>query len=402
MTREQAVAADRADELGRFRDRFLPVEDEQVIAYLDGNSLGRPPREVWERLRELVFAQWGTRMIRSWSEGWLELPQVLGDLIAQSCLGAGNGQTILADSTSVCLYKVLRGALALRPGRTEIVTDADNFPTDRYLVDAVAAELGLTVRCVEPERDGGVTVELLREVVSERTALVTLSHIAYRSAFIADMAAINELAHAAGALTVWDLCHSAGAIPVRLEDSGTDFAVGCTYKFLNAGPGAPAFLYARAGLLEEFTQPITGWIGAADVFAMERDYRPAPGIRRALSGTPSVLALAGVAAGAGLTAEAGIAAIRAKSLALTGMILEAQREWLRPLGFRLASPEKDALRGGHVTLEHERGAELAQRFIEHGVIVDFRHPDGIRLGPAPLSTGFAELWDGLARIGELT
>ncbi|WP_020495492.1 kynureninase [Sciscionella marina] len=402
MTREQALEADRADELGRFRERFLPVEDDRVIAYLDGNSLGRPPREVWERLRELVFTQWGTRMIRSWSDGWLELPQVLGDLIAESCLGARNGQTILADSTSVCLYKVLRGALALRPGRTEIVTDADNFPTDRYLVDAVAAELGLTVRCVEPERNGGVTVELLREVVSERTALVTLSHVAYRSAYIADMAGINEFVHAAGAFTVWDLCHSVGAIPVRLEESGTDFAVGCTYKFLNSGPGAPGFLYARAGLLQEFTQPITGWFGAADVFAMARDYRPAPGIRRALSGTPAVLALAGVAAGAGLTAEAGIEAIRAKSLALTGMILDAQREWLRPLGFRLVTPETDALRGGHVTLEHERGSELAQRFIEHGVIVDFRHPDGIRLGPAPLSTGFAELWDGLARIGELT
>lgn len=397
ITREGAEELDDADELAFLRAEFLPIEDPGVVAYLDGNSLGRPPADVAERMRELVHEQWGTSLIRSWSRGWLELPEQLGDRIAEVCLGAGPGQTVLADSTSVCLYKALRAAARLRPGRTELVTDRGNFPTDRYLTESVAEELGLSVRYLDTVDEAS-----LREVLNERTALVTLSHVDYRTAEIADMAAINTAVHECGALSVWDLCHSVGALPVRLEHSGTDFAVGCTYKFLNAGPGAPAFLFADARLHEAIEQPIRGWMSARDIFAMAPEYRAAEGIRRMVSGTPPILGLAGVAAGIELTARAGIERIRAKSLALTELAIQCHDAWLERLGYRLGTPRAPELRGGHVTVEHPSAERLAKRCGEAGVIVDFRAPNGIRIGPAALSTGYTELWDGMHRLRELS
>lgn len=391
---------DAADGLAGFRDRFLPIEDPGVVAYLDGNSLGRPPRATLERLNRLVTRDWGTRMIRAWEEGWLDLPEQVGDLLGSVALGAAPGQTIVADSTTVCLHKVLQAAIALRPGRTELVTDTDNFPTDRYVVQSIAAQLGLTVRWIESDPASGVRPEQVAELVGGATAAVTFSHVAYRSAFIVDMAAINDIAHAAGALTVWDLCHSAGAIPVQLDATGSDFAVGCTYKYLNAGPGAPAFLYTRAEHHDEMWNPLTGWIGNDDVFEMGPVYRPAKGIRRMLSGTPSVTGLAAVEESTKLLAEAGIGRVRAKSTALTRLAIELADEWLPD--FTVASPREDEIRGGHVTITHPRAQELARLLVDNGVIIDFRRPDGIRIGLSPLSTSFTELHTAMARIRELT
>lgn len=401
ITEERARELDGADELGVFRDRFVPIGDSGVVAYLDGNSLGRPPRSIVERLGELVAVEWGSRMIRSWEEGWLELPGEVGDRLGRACLGAGSGQVVVGDSTTVWLYKALRAAVGMRPGRTEIVTDALNFPTDRFVVEGVAAELGLTVRWVETDLGAGMTKEAVAEVVSERTAVVTLSHVAYRSGYLADLRAITELVHGVGALVVWDVCHSVGVVDVELDTAGVDFAVGCTYKFLNAGPGAPAFLYVNAKHLAGFRQPIKGWMGTADIFAMDDGYRPAEGIRRALSGTPPVVGLVCVAEGVGMIAEAGIGRIREKSLGLTGMAIELADEWLAPLGFTLGSPREGERRGGHLTLNHPEAKRLARSFIEHGVIVDFRAPHGVRVGLSPLSTSYAELWTAMALMRDL-
>ncbi|MBI0379500.1 aminotransferase class V-fold PLP-dependent enzyme [Streptomyces albiflaviniger] len=299
---------------------------------------------------------------------------------------------VIADSTSVCLYKLLRGALALRPGRTEIVTDRRNFPTDSYIVQGIADELGLTVRWIDSDPDAGVTAEELAAALTANTAVVTLSHVAYRSAWIADMAALTALTHEHGALIVWDLCHSAGSIPVQLDATGADLAVGCTYKFLNAGPGAPAFAYVRTAHQETFRQPVWGWMGEAAPFAMGDNYRPAPGVRRVLSGTPPITGMIGVEEGVALTAEAGIDRIRAKGMALAEMVAELAEEWLVPHGVRIASPRDPDRRGSHVTLARADAAELSQRLIAAGVIIDFRPPDGIRVGLSPLTTGFAETW----------
>ncbi|MEV5414238.1 kynureninase [Thermopolyspora sp. NPDC052614] len=395
LTLHDARRLDERDPLRSFRDRFIAPADDGLVAYLDGNSLGRPPKATWERLNSLVTREWGGRLIRAWSEGWMELPDRLGDRLGEAALGAAPGQVVIADSTSVCLYKMMRGALALRPGRTEIVTDRHNFPTDNYIVQGVAAELGLTLRWIDSDPDAGVTPDQVAAELGERTALVVLSHVAYRSAWLADLPAITALARRRGALTVWDLCHSAGCVPVRLDEWGADFAVGCTYKYLNAGPGAPAFAYVRREHQDAFRQPLWGWMGGDEPFAMEHDYRPAPGVRRVLSGTPPIVGMAGVEEGVNLVAEAGIERIHAKAVALTELVVALADEWLAPHGVRVASPRDPQRRGGHVTLARPDAADLAARLIDAGVIIDFRRPDGIRVGLSPLTTGFAETWQAM-------
>jgi kynureninase len=391
-SRDDALALDRSDPLAGFRERFLPAE--QGLIYLDGNSLGRPPRAARDRLLHVVEREWAERLIRSWDEGWFELPMRVGDLIASSCLGAAPGQTIVADSTTVCLYKLITAALDARPGRDEIVTDRHNFPTDRYVVEGIAHSRGLTVRWLDEEPQAAAVAEL----VGERTALVTLSHVSYRSAAIADMSAINERLHAAGALSLWDLCHSAGAIPVELDASGTDLAVGCTYKFLCGGPGAPAFMYVREEHQAALSQPIWGWIGRRDPFEMEQGYVPADGVTALLSGTPGVLGLVAVEEGVKLVAEAGIDAICAKGSALTGLAIELYDTWLAERGVGLVTPRDPDGRGAHVSISHPRAREISRALIDAGVIPDFRPPDVIRLGLSPLTTSFADVWDGLAAV----
>ncbi|MFC0106224.1 kynureninase [Kibdelosporangium aridum] len=400
-TRDWAEQLDANDELAVYRDRFVPIVDPGLVAYLDGNSLGRPLLATAERLERLVRHEWGSRLIRSWSEGWLTLPERVGDELGRVAIGAAPGQVIVADSTSVCLYKTVRAALALRPGRTEIVTDTSNFPTDRFVVDGIAEQFGLTVKRISPDSLTGVRPDDVHAAVGDGTAVVVLSHVDYRSAAVADMAAITRIAHGRGALVVWDLCHSVGAMPVELDAAGVDFAVGCTYKFLNAGPGAPAFLYVNSKHHNGFRQPITGWIGAEDIFAMADRFRPAPGIRRALSGTPPITGMVGVDEGVALLAEAGIDRVRTKAQALGRLVIELADEWLVPLGFTVASPRSDELRGAHVMLRHPDAERLSQRLIDNGVIIDFRNPDGIRVGLSPLTTSYAEVWHALSVISDV-
>jgi kynureninase len=393
--RDRAAALDAADPLATFRDRFLPADD--VVAYFDGNSLGRPLRATAERLASFVIDDWGGRLIRGWDEGWVELPVTVGDEVAAVVLGAAPGQTVVADSTSVNLFKVLHAACDLRPDRDEIVVDTTNFPTDRYLVEGVAAQRGMTVRWLEPDLVEHVTTDGLAEVLGERTAVVSLSHVDYRSAAILDVPGITEQVHAAGGLVVWDLCHSAGVLPIALDADDVDFAVGCTYKYLDAGPGAPAFLYVASRLLPYVAQPIPGWFSAADLFAMADKYTAAPDIRRMLSGTPNVMGILAVREGVRLVGEAGIDAIRAKSMALTDFLLEL----IDRIDATVLSPRDPARRGSHVTIQVPDAAEAATRLGERGVIPDVRRPDLLRLGLSPLSTSFAEVHDGWAVLADV-
>ena len=402
MSTAPATELDAADPLARFRSRFVAADEPAVAAYLDGNSLGRPLAVTGERLAAFVAGPWGRRLIRSWDESWMDEPVTVGDRLAQVVLGAAPGQVIVADSTTVLLYKLIRAAVGARPGRDEIIVDRGNFPTDRFVVDGIAAECGLSVRYLSAPPDAGVRPADVAAAVSERTALVVLSHVAYRSGFLADMAAITRAAHGAGALILWDLCHSAGALPVELDPCGADLAAGCTYKYLNGGPGSPAFGYVAARLQEELSQPVWGWMGAAEPFAMAADYRPAKGIRKFISGTPPVLAMQPLKDMLELIAEAGLAAVRRKSVALTEHAIALADEQLAPLGAVLASPRDAAERGSHVTVDHPRFAEVTAALWARGVIPDFRPPDGIRIGLSPLSTSFAELERGVGAIaGEL-
>jgi kynureninase len=397
--RDEAVARDDADPLRGFHDRFVVAGD--GLIYLDGNSLGRLPRDTAARVNEVVERQWGERLIRGWSEGWMELPRTLGDRLGQGLLGAGPGQVAIADSTTVCFYKLAAAALGARPGRDEIITDVDNFPTDRYVLESLAKERGLKIVWIQADPHAGPDPGQVADVIGERTALVTFSHVSYRSAFILDTRAITDMTHDAGALALWDLSHSAGAIPVTLDDDGIDLAVGCTYKYLNGGPGAPAFLYVRAELQGELSQPIWGWLGRSQPFEMAPGYIPGEGIGAMLSGTPPVLALTAAGVGIDLAIEAGIGAIRQKSTALTEHCIALIDELLAPLGCSVGSPRDAARRGSHVALVHPDARALSQRLIDDGVVVDFRTPDVIRLGLSPLTTRFTDVYDGLMRVAEM-
>ncbi|MRK01295.1 kynureninase [Aeromicrobium sp. S22] len=381
---------DATDPLSGFRDRF--VIDDDLVAYLDGNSLGRLPKATQERLAAFVREEWGGRLIRGWTESWVDLPVTVGDELGAALLGAAAGQTVIADSTSVNLYKLLHAAAGVRPGRDEIVIDATNFPTDRYLVESVARARGMTVRWVTPDLVDNVTVEVLRPALGERTAVVLLSHVDYRSGTLLDLASLTAEVHAAGGVVIWDLCHSAGVVEIELDALEVDFAVGCTYKYVNAGPGAPAFAYVAERHLAAAEQPIAGWWSAADLFAMADTYETSPTIRRLLSGTPPVAGILAVQQGVRLIAEAGVEQIRAKSEALTAYAIELLDE----AGLEIVTPREPALRGSHVTVRHPDARRLAEDMVERGVVPDFREPDLIRLGLSPLTTSFAEAAAGIA------
>jgi kynureninase len=396
----RAADLDGADPLAGCRDLFLRGPDEDVIAYLDGNSLGRPLRASADRIAGFVERAWAGRLIRGWDEDWLDLPLRIGDRLGETVLGAAAGQTTIADSTTVLLYKLARGAVALRPGRSELLIDTDNFPTDRYVAEGIAAELGLRLRWVTTDPRAGIEPALLAPVLGEQTALVLLSHVAYRSGHLAPAPEITRQVHDAGALVLWDLCHSVGSVPIELDAWGVDLAVGCTYKYLNGGPGSPAFAYVRADHQDAFRQPIWGWMGRRDAFEMGPGYEPSDGIRRVLSGTPSILGMLAVQDTLDLIGQVGMPAVRAKSINLTNFAVELTREWLEPFGVVLASPADPQLRGGHITVEHPAFRELTPRLWEAGVIPDFRAPQGLRLGLSPLSTSFGEVHAGLRVIGD--
>ena len=378
--RADAERLDAADPLAPFRERFV-IDDSDTI-YLDGNSLGRLPLATRARLEELT-AEWGSELVRGWHE-WIDLPKRTGDVLATGVLGGRPGEVIVADSTTVNLFKLAGAVLDTRPGA--IVTDSENFPTDRYVLDGLARRHDRELRIFEADVvDGPQPDDVERACAGADVALVALSHVAYRSGALADMERINRAA--APAPVLWDLSHSAGALPIELESRGVKLAVGCTYKYLNAGPGAPAFLYVREKLQADLRTPIQGWFGQRDQFRMERAYDPAPGVRGFLAGTPTILALGAVEEGAKLTAEAGVERLRAKAAQLTELIVAVHDERLAELGFRLGSSRDPARRGAHVSLAHDEAWLICRALIERArVITDFRGPDSLRLGVPPLYT----------------
>jgi kynureninase len=383
---------DAADPLAGFRERFA-IADPSLI-YLDGNSLGMLPLATAERIAEVVRREWGTGLVRSWA-WWIGLPGRAGDLLGSCLLGAAPGQVLVCDSTTVNLYKLACAALGARPGRSVIVTDDDNFPTDRYVLAGIAAERGAELRMIQTDMDSGVTADAVRAAVDGQTALVSLSHVAYRSGALADMAQITGIVHDAGGLVLWDLCHSAGSVPVGLDACGADLAVGCTYKYLNAGPGAPAFLYVSGRLHNSLRQPIQGWFGQREQFRMGPDYDPVPGIGRFLTGTPDIAGTAAVEEGARLLAEAGIDRLRDKGQRLTDYLIALADAWLVPLGCAVATPRDPARRGSHVCLCHPEAWRIGQALIHEGVIGDYRTPDRLRLGPTPITTRYTDIWDAM-------
>jgi kynureninase len=397
--RDAAAARDAKDPLRGFRRRFV-IRDEKLI-YLDGNSLGRLPVATRRRLRAVIDTEWGADLIRGW-ESWIDLAREAGDLLAGPVLECAPGEVVVADSTSINLYKLAAAALDARPDRRVIVTDDDNFPTDRYVLAGLAEARGLELKVIRSNVDRGVQPAAVRRAVGPRTALVSLSHVAYRSGAIAAMPEITAIARDAGALMLWDLSHSAGAVPVPLASSNVDLAVGCTYKHLNGGPGAPAFLYVRQDLQQQLRQPIWGWFSQRDQFEMGPRYDPVSTVERFLVGTPGVLGLYGALEGARLSASAGIARIWAKVQQLTGYAVELYDAWLKPLGFTLASPVDPASRGAHITLHHPQAWQVCQALKAAQVIPDFRTPDRLRLGFAPLYTRFVDVYDGLDRLRALT
>ena len=382
----RAAALDAADPLAAFRDDF--VVDDAGPLYVDGNSLGRLPHATAERLKALVD-EWGTRLVTAWGD-WIEAPQRIGDQLAEHVLGARPGEVLACDSVTVNLYKLAGAVLARRPG--PIVALAGDFPTDRYVLEGLAERHGVELRLVDL---AGVPA------AARDAALVCLSLVDYRSGEVADLRGLSAL----GAPVLWDLSHAAGAVEVDLHASGAQLAVGCTYKYLNGGPGAPAWLYVREDLQAELRSPIQGWFAQRDQFAMGPRYDPADGIDRFLAGTPVILGLAAVESGLELTARAGMAAIAAKTRALTDLFVEAHDAWLGPLGFTLASPRDAARRGGHVSLGHEDAWPICRALIERaGVVPDFRADDGgglIRFAFPALYTRYADVVDAAARTRDL-
>jgi kynureninase len=403
--RTHAELLDAGDPLAHFKDRFAWPDDESLI-YLDGNSLGPLPLATKARVAEVISSEWGKGLIRSWNSRWVTLPCAVGDLVGEHLVGAAPGQVLVSDSTTVNLYKLANAALdaaqAAQPGRTVIITDEDDFPTDRYVVQGIAAQRGIELRMIRTDIDLGFSEEALRAALGDDVALVSLSHVAYRSGALADMARITELVHESGAFMLWDLCHSIGSVPIELDASGADFAIGCTYKYVNAGPGSPAILYVRGELQNRLRQPIWGWFGQRDQFAMGPVYDPVDGIERFSTGTPQIIGVVSVQEGTKLLAEAGMQRLRSKSTALTSYLIHLFDEWLAPLGFRLATPRADARRGGHVTLAHPHAKQINAALIASGIIGDYRAPDRIRLAPVPITTRFTDVWDALDRLRTLT
>jgi kynureninase len=388
MTLDEARALDAADPLRHFRERFtLPPG----VIYLDGNSLGALPRATPGRIAEVVAREWGEDLIRSWNEAeWITLPQRVGAKIAR-LIGAAPDEVVACDSTSVNLFKALAAALALRPGRKVIVSEPGNFPTDLYVVQGLEA-LGLAeLRIAEPDR--------IADAIDADVAAVLLTHVHYKSGRNHDMAALTAAAQAKGALAVWDLSHSAGAVELNLTACNADLAVGCGYKYLNGGPGAPGFIYAATRHHAALANPLSGWMGHAAPFAFVDAYAPAPGMTRMLAGTPPVLGLAALEVGVDLMAEAGMPALTAKSRALTQFFIAAMDE--QGPALKLASPADPASRGSQVSFRHPEAYAICQAAIARGVIGDFRDPDILRFGFAPLYVGFEDAWNAARIIGQI-
>lgn len=400
-----AQELDQQDVLAAYRDEFV-IGDPDLI-YLDGNSLGRLPKRSLAVMQDLIEQQWGDQLVRGWQQGWFEAPSRIGAKIA-ALIGARPDEVLVSESTSTNLFKLVVAALRARPGRSKIVSDALNFPSDLYIfqgvIDLVAG--GQHLEVVASEDGIHVNTADVAAALDENTALLSLTHVAFKSAFMYDMQALTELAHQAGALALWDLSHSVGAVPLYLNDWGVDLAVGCTYKYLNAGPGAPAFLYVRRELQPALVQPIWGWFAAHKPFDFALDFLPAEGISRFGVSTPPVLALSAIEPGVELLLEAGMERLRTKSVQQSEYLIALAEAWLSPLGFSLGSPRASWLRGSHVSLRHGEAYRINRAMIEAQppavrIIPDFRTPDNLRLGIAPLYTRFVDIHRALERIRQI-
>lgn len=386
----RAKELDAADALAGLRDRF--VLDEGV--YLDGNSLGALPAHVPDRMRDVLTRQWGELRIRSWDEsGWWTAPERIGDRIAP-LIGAGPGQVVVGDSTSVNVYKALVAAIRMAgEGRDEILVDATTFPTDGYIANSAARMTGCTLRALTPAE--------IPAALGPRTAAVLLNHVDYRTGRLHDLPALTAAVHDAGALVVWDLCHSAGALPVGLDAHGVDLAVGCTYKYLNGGPGSPAYLYVRADLQDRFDSPLPGWNSHAEPFGMNPEYTPVPGARRGRVGTPDILSMLALEAALEVWDGVSVDAVRAKSLALTDFFLDCVTAYTEPGRVECVTPLRHEERGSQVALRCADAGDVMNRLIDRGVVGDFRHPDVLRFGFTPLYVGFADAERAARVLGEV-
>jgi len=387
---ERARSHDRDDPLAHFRNRFVITDD---LIYLDGNSLGRLPAETSRRIRETVEEQWARDLVVAWDE-WLDAGTRIGDSLAP-LIGANTGEVAVCDQTSINLFKLASAGLRAS-GRANIITDTGNFPSDRYVLESVASSRGghLILAPEDPSADD------IAKLLDNTVGLVSLSHVAYRSGAMTDGAQLTSLVHAGGALMLWDLAHSAGSVPVHLSEWEADLAVGCTYKYLNAGPGAPGFLYVRGDLQNTLEQPITGWFGHADQFGFTDEWEAADDIRRFLVGTPPIISMVGVEVGVALTVEAGIDPLRNKSVGLTSLFIEAVAP-LSTHGIEIITPTAPSRRGSHVTVRHRHGFQIATNLRKRGVIPDFRAPDLIRFGFTPLYTTFEETARAAEILGDI-
>ncbi|MBT8768391.1 kynureninase [Metapseudomonas boanensis] len=396
-TREHCLALDAQDSLAHLRADFALPEG---VIYLDGNSLGARPAAAQERARQVLAEEWGDGLVRSWNTaGWRALPERLGNKLAQ-LIGAAEDEVVVTDTTSINLFKVLVAALRVQanrdPSRKVIVSEASNFPTDLYMAEGLADMLqqGYSLRLVQ-------SPEELPAAIGADTAVVMITHVNYKTGYLHDMAALTALAHECGALAIWDLAHSAGAVPVDLKGANADYAIGCTYKYLNGGPGSPAFVWVAPHLRDLVWQPLTGWWGHARQFGMETSYEPAPGIGRYLCGTQPITSLALVECGLDVFAKTDMQALRCKSLALTDLFINLVQQRCAKHPLTLVTPLEHAHRGSHVSFEHPEGYALIQALIERGVIGDYREPRIMRFGFTPLYTSFADVWDAAEILGEI-
>ncbi len=403
--REYALELDRNDPLAGFKSRFVITDPD--LCYLDGNSLGRLPHETIKAVNDFLTHEWGREVVTGWSH-WVDEAQPAGDLLGRSVLGAGPGQVLVCDTTSVNFYQLCLAAINSRPGRKTIITDAANFPTDRYILDGIAKQLGLNLVIIDNENPAiseneRITVDILKPYMSDDVALVTLEVIQYRSGARNDIKSITDYVRSFGAWVVWDASHAAGAIEMNFDANGVDLAVGCTYKYGNSGPGSPAWLYVSERVQNELQVPIQGWFGNEDQFGMGPEYVKAQGIRGFQIASPSIIGIRGVQTAFSMIEEAGIAAIAHKAAVGTQMMIDLYDAWLADLGYTLLTSRDPHERGGHISIGHPSAAQICVALRKFAnVIPDYRTPNAIRLAIAPLPTSYVEIWDGFERLRDLT